>query len=112
MSTIGQFTTAPDGYVGAIRSLKLALKNVRFRAVEHDDAKKQPAFRITTPGNVEIGAAWKRRSRQGADYLSVRLDDPSFPAPVFARLHAAEEGFDLVWSRPTKPDQSEEDEEA
>lgn len=110
MSTIGHFAIAPDGYVGAIRSLKLALKNVRFREVEHDEAKKQPAYRIVATGDVEIGAAWKRKSREGNDYLSVRLDDPSFPAPVFARLHAAETGFDLVWSRPTKPGQADEEE--
>lgn len=109
MSTIGHFVTTPDGYVGAIRSLKLALRNVRFRAVECDDTRKQPAFRIEA-GGVELGAAWKRTSRDGNDYLSVKLDDPSFPAPVFARLHAAEEGFDLVWSRPTRSEQADEEE--
>ncbi|WP_168075253.1 DUF736 domain-containing protein [Caulobacter sp. SSI4214] len=109
MSTIGHFTATPDGYTGAIRSLKLSIKNVRLRAVECDDAKKQPAFRISA-GTVELGAAWKRKSRAGNDYLLFKLDDPSFPAPVFARLHAAEEGFDLVWSRPTKPGQPDDEE--
>lgn len=110
MSTIGHFAIAPDGYVGAIRSLKLALKNVHFRAVECDDSKKQPAYRIAAAGGVEIGAAWKRTSREGNEYLSVKLDDPSFPAPVFARLHAVEDGFDLVWSRPGKSGQPEDEE--
>jgi uncharacterized protein (DUF736 family) len=37
----------------------------------------------------------------GRDYLSVKLDDPSLPAPIYASLVEAEdEGeFTLIWSR-------------
>ena len=38
------------------------------------------------PHNAEIGAAWPKRSNEGRDYLSVKLDDPSFNAPIFANL--------------------------
>ena len=36
-----------------------------------------------------------------AGYLSIRLDDPSFTAPIFASLFADEDGktFNLIWSR-------------
>src|SRR3546814_2751193 len=34
----------------------------------------------------DLGAAWKKTSREGRDYISVKLDDPSFPAPVYATL--------------------------
>jgi len=53
------------------------------------------------PHNVEFGAAWKKTSNEGRDYLSVKLDDPSFPAPIYATLIEVEgeEGLSLIWSR-------------
>lgn len=39
---------------------------------------------------VELGAAWQKTSEQGCDYLSVNLDDPSFPAPIYATLAEVE----------------------
>jgi uncharacterized protein (DUF736 family) len=53
-------------------------------------------------GTVELGAAWTRKAREtGREYLSVKLDDPSFPQPIYASLVEAEaEGsFNLIWSR-------------
>ena len=40
----------------------------------------------------------------GRDYLSLKLDDPSFNAPIFANLFDDEdsEGYTLIWSRPIK----------
>ena len=53
------------------------------------------------PHNTEFGAAWKKTSGAGREYLSVKLDDPSFPAPIFASLVAVEggDGYALIWSR-------------
>ena len=50
---------------------------------------------------AEIGAAWPKRSAEQRDYLSVKLDDPSFPAPIYASLVEAEDGsgHNLIWSR-------------
>ena len=31
--------------------------------------------------------------------LSVKLDDPSFPAPIYASLVESDEGHSLIWSR-------------
>ncbi|MES2630007.1 MAG: DUF736 family protein [Bacteroidota bacterium] len=52
-----------------------------------------------------IGAAWSKRSSEGRDYLSVKLDDPSFNAPIYANLFDDEdaETFTLIWSRSRKP---------
>jgi uncharacterized protein (DUF736 family) len=50
-------------------------------------------------GNVEIGAAWQRTSKENTLYHSVKLDDPSFPVPIFANLVAVDDGYALVWSR-------------
>ena len=57
------------------------------------------------PHKAEIGAAWSKRSNEGRDYLSVKLDDPSFNAPIYANLFDDEdsEGFTLIWSRGRKP---------
>jgi len=56
------------------------------------------------PQNVELGAAWQKRSEQDRDYLSVKLDDPSFPAPIYATLTEvdSEDGYQLIWSRPNR----------
>ena len=53
---------------------------------------------------VEIGAAWPKRSEEGRDYLSLKLDDPSFNAPIYANLFDDEAGEDytLLWSRARK----------
>lgn len=52
----------------------------------------------------EIGAAWPKRSNEGRDYLSLKLDDPSFTAPIYANLFDDEEGdgYSLIWSRGRK----------
>jgi Protein of unknown function (DUF736) len=49
------------------------------------------------PGNVEIGAAWQRTSKDNTVYHSVKLDDPSFSAPIYANLVAVDDGYALVW---------------
>jgi len=49
---------------------------------------------------VEFGAAWKKTSREDREYLSIKLDDPSFAAPIYASLVEAEDGEQrLIWSR-------------
>ena len=55
--------------------------------------------------NVELGAAWQKTAKDTErDYLSVKLDDPSFPAPIYATLIEVEgqEGLQLIWSRPNR----------
>ena len=53
---------------------------------------------------LKFGAAWKKTSRENRDYLSVKLDDPSFPAPIYASLVDAEDGYSLIWSRSRSAD--------
>lgn len=68
------------------------------------DTDKGPHFRIFAGSSVELGAAWQKVSNEGRDYLSVKLDDPSFPAPIYATLIEVEgeEGLQLIWSRPNR----------
>ena len=98
MATIGTFHKQADGsYAGAIKTLSLNVKAAQFRASETDN-EKGPDFRIFA-GQTDFGAAWKKTTRENRDYLSVKLDDPSFPAPIYASLVDAEDGYALIWSR-------------
>lgn len=98
MATIGTFTKDDAGhYNGAIKTLTLDVKTATFRPADKDN-ERAPDFRIFA-GKTEFGAAWKKTSRENRDYLSVKLDDPSFPAPIYASLVDAEEGYSLIWSR-------------
>ncbi len=101
MATIGTFTSTENGFTGSIRTLALNLKARISRVETHSE--KGPHFRIYA-GNVELGAAWQKTSEQGRDYLSVKLDDPSFAAPIYATLAEVEGGgsLQLIWSRPNR----------
>ncbi|MBU9610608.1 DUF736 domain-containing protein [Burkholderia multivorans] len=101
MANIGTFTAEKDGFTGTLRTLTL---NVKVKLVPNDkgDSGNAPDFRVQTAGH-DIGAAWKKVSKSERPYVSVSLDDPSFPATVYARLIENEDGtHDLIWSR-SKP---------
>ncbi|GAB1714980.1 MAG: protein of unknown function DUF736 [Nitrobacter sp.] len=100
MATIGTFSRTENngGYNGSVKTLTLNVKSVKFVPVEGDN-EKGPHFRVIAAG-TEFGAAWKKKSDKGNDYLSVKLDDPSFPAPIYASLVESEgEELALIWSR-------------
>ena len=99
MATIGTFTASNNGFTGSVKTLALNVK-ATFVATEKDN-DKAPDYRIRT-GATEFGAAWKKTAREtDREYLSVKLDDPSFPAPIYASLVEGEERgtFALIWSR-------------
>ena len=99
MATIGTFTAADNGYTGSVKTLTLNVK-AKFVATEKEN-EKAPDYRIFA-GATEFGAAWKKTTRDTqCDYHSVKLDDPSFPAPIYASLVETDtEGeFALIWSR-------------
>ena len=103
MATIGTFTKDDAGnYNGAIKTLTLNVKTATFRKVEKDN-DKAPDFRIFS-GQTEFGAAWQKTSREDRSYLSVKLDDPSFAAPIYASLVDADEGYNLIWARSRSAD--------
>ena len=99
MATIGTFTASDNGYSGSIKTLTLNIK-AKFVASEKDH-EKAPDYRIFA-GSTEFGAAWKKTARDSdREYLSVKLDDPIFPAPLYASLVKVEDddSFTLIWSR-------------
>ncbi len=98
MATIGTFTKTSDGYTGTVRTLTLKLE-ITIKPSAQDTAKA-PDHRIYADG-VECGAGWTKTSAAGRDYISCKLDDPTFPAPVFASLVTSDDGerHSLIWSR-------------
>lgn len=99
MATIGSFSAIPDGYTGTIRTLTV---NVKAKIVANDQKKTEgaPDFRVYA-GRAELGAAWKSQTNgdEPRHYLSVQLDDPSFPEPIRAALFEDNGAAFLVWSR-------------
>jgi uncharacterized protein (DUF736 family) len=105
MATIGTFGKTGNEYLGEIVTLSVQTKNVRIVPEEDISSDNAPSHRVFV-GRAEIGAAWTRRSSEGRDYLSLKLDDPSFTTPIYANLivdssvvEEQEERYNLIWSR-------------
>jgi uncharacterized protein (DUF736 family) len=103
MANIGSFKKSGTELQGEIVTLSVQAKGVRIVPEANRSNDNAPSHRIYV-GRAEIGAAWSKRSSEGRDYLSVKLDDPSFNAPIFANLFEDEdgEGHSLIWSRARK----------
>jgi uncharacterized protein (DUF736 family) len=104
MATIGTFKkTGSNEFTGEIVTLSVQAKNVRIVPDQRSTGENAPSHRVLV-GRAEIGAAWSKRSSEGRDYLGLKLDDPSFNAPIYANLFDDEEGdtFSLIWSRPSR----------
>ena len=100
MATIGTFKKSGTEFLGEIVTLSVQTKGVRIVPEANRSGDNAPSHRVFV-GRVEIGAAWSKRSNEGRDYLSVKLDDPSFNSPIYANLFDDEDGdgFTLIWSR-------------
>ena len=103
MATIGSFKKVGNDFQGEIVTLSLTTKGVRIVAEPNRASENAPSYRVYV-GRADIGAAWSKRSEEGRNYLSLKLDDPSFNAPIYANLFDDEggEGYTLLWSRPRK----------
>ena len=104
MANIGTFKKSGQEFLGEIVTLSVQTKGVRIVPETGRNGDTAPSHRVYD-GRAEIGAAWSKRSNEGRDYLSVKLDDPSFNAPIYANLFNDEDGetFTLIWSRSRKP---------
>jgi uncharacterized protein (DUF736 family) len=101
-----EYDQTKDTYRGEIETLTLHRRKVLFRPAE-SKSEKGPHYRVVVegmPASVELGAAWKRTSEAGRECLSVKLDDPALPHPLYASLMPSDDGDSahLIWSRPSK----------
>ena len=103
MANIGSFKKSGTEFQGEIVTLSVQAKSVRIVPETNRANGEAPSHRVYV-GRAEIGAAWSKQSAQGRDYLSVKLDDPSFTAPIYANLFEDEDGeaHTLIWSRPSR----------
>ena len=94
--TIGQFKSVDGNLIGDLPSLNL--RGVAFEAIEKKG--NGPDYRITIEGS-ELGAAWKKTSDKGTEYLSAQIDSPAFLAPVNMAVFKRDNGNHVaVWDRP------------
>jgi uncharacterized protein (DUF736 family) len=102
MAIIGRITKDGDIYTGTIETLSFKAQ-IDLKPVEKRN-DKAPNYRVYT-SQSEVGAAWWMTSERGEEYLSVKLDDPAWPAPVHFAIFKAEDGsHNAIWSRPVKRD--------
>src|ERR1700738_5247021 len=103
MANIGSFKKSGSEFQGEIVTLSVQTKNVRIVPETNRTNDNAPSHRVFV-GRAEIGAAWPKRSNEGRDYLSVKLDAPSFTAPIFANLFDGDDDtYNLIWSRGRRP---------
>ena len=83
MASIGSLRKVGSEFRGEIVIPSVQTKNVRIVPETSRGNDNSPSHRVYV-GRAEIGAAWPKRSNEGRDYLSVKLDAPSFKAPIYA----------------------------
>ncbi|UCI09505.1 DUF736 domain-containing protein [Mesorhizobium sp. B1-1-8] len=104
MANIGTFKKSGNNeFTGEIVTLSVQARGVRIVPETRANGENAPSHRVFV-GRAEIGAAWAKQSNEGRNYLGLKLDDPSFTAPIFANLFDDEdgEGYSLIWSRPNR----------
>jgi uncharacterized protein (DUF736 family) len=104
MAIIGTFKKDGAGYTGHIETLTLKAKISFEPNNQKGDNSKAPDFRVihyATDFTSEIGAAWTK-AKDGSEFLSVSIDDPSFAERINCKLSktGADQGHTLYWDRP------------
>lgn len=110
MPEIGLLTEREGGvFDGRIRTLSHNLK-LSLEPIQANDKRsgESPDFTVYAKVGedlIPIGSAWKKESTRGADvtrFLSMTLDDPSFPAPLNVAAFPGNYGntWPIVWNRP------------
>jgi uncharacterized protein (DUF736 family) len=93
---IGNFRKVGGDYVGKIETLLFTIQ-AALEAVSNKPSDKSPDFRVLT-GDREIGAAWKKTSKDGKEFLSVLIEDPTIS--INCALFETEAGSHvLTWNR-------------
>ncbi|AJE46492.1 DUF736 domain-containing protein [Celeribacter indicus] len=112
MPQIGDFTRDEAGFIGHLGTLLLHQDIIIV--ANPSDAENAPDYRVhlfdgmSDETGPEVGAAWKRTGEKAGEYLSVLLDDPTFPHPIRANLFQNGDdkaSWSLHWNRPKPRDE-------
>lgn len=101
MATIGTFQQSENNeFSGEIVTLSLQAKKGRIvpdMRSSDENASGQQVFVC----RIEVVAVWSKQSNEGRNHLGLKLNDPSFIAPIYANLVEDEDGqsHSLIWSR-------------
>ena len=96
---IGTFIKSGGEFRGTIRTLTLSAELI-FSPVPVSNGKSKESHHIFANG-CQIGAVWPKTPGSLSEF-KVQFDDPTFPAPVQARLVEHKTGvFVLTWQRPS-----------
>lgn len=104
MTTIGTFIqTGKDEFVGELKSFTLQRENLRIVPATDRTSDNAPTH-LMMDGGAEVAQGWLRHTQDDRPYISFRIDDPGFVAPIYPGLFERGDGhsFDLNWSRPKK----------
>lgn len=106
---IGKFSTNPLGILnGCIGSPYGTMSVYLIPAADKDllpdhITAKGVDYVLVTAHDLEIGCGWRKTSKDGKDYISIRLDGFTMPAPVNCALfpadHDSHHDYELVWRR-------------
>ncbi len=98
MANIGTFKLSNGVFTGNLTTLTINAKlTIKPAAGSKDNA---PTHRVFL-GTSEIGAVWQKTSKEDRTYYSIKIEDPSFAAPLFATLiKGDDEIYSLLWTQP------------
>jgi uncharacterized protein (DUF736 family) len=102
MAVIGTFQHYKGRYLGSVRTLTI---DAKVEIVPSELTGEREPQHLVMAGTAQVGAGWNRTTGDGREYISIKLDDPSLPAPIFANLVPKGDLHHLIWARPdrTKP---------
>lgn len=96
MSLIGTFALYKGKFQGSIKTLTI---DAKVEIIPSGRAGANAPQHLVLAGTAEVGAGWNRTNRDGGEYISIKLDDPSFHEPIYANLVPRGDLHHLVWSR-------------
>ena len=109
---IGELKKTQNGFTGSIRTLNLEVRNFSVERVEKR-SENSPDYRVRAKNGAELGAGWIKESRDGNKYVSLKLDDISFPRPISAAIVMNQENekgpHRVVWNRPARQQEKARD---
>ena len=102
MARIGELYRVESKWSGYVATLAF---EIELRLDDNPDiqTEESPAFIVKTRnGKIELGAAWKRETREGKKYLSMVMDHPGWPAVLNVAAFPDKDNPDhaaILWNR-------------